>query len=60
MEIQPKQPTVKAPAETFAGDAWYDVIARGTEPSRVRVNVVRFARARGTRGTPMPSARRST
>jgi quercetin dioxygenase-like cupin family protein len=43
MEMQPKRPTVKAPAETFAGDAWYDVIARGTEPSRVRVNVVRFA-----------------
>ena len=43
MEILPKQPSVKAPAETFTGDAWYDVIARGTEPSRIRVNVVRFA-----------------
>ncbi len=43
MEIQPKQPTVKAPAETFTGDAWFDVIARGEEPSRIRVNVVRFA-----------------
>jgi len=43
LEIQPKQPSVKAPAETFTGDAWYDVIARGTEPSRIRVNVVRFA-----------------
>ncbi len=30
MEIQPKQPSVKAPAETFTGDAWYDVIAPGT------------------------------
>jgi hypothetical protein len=23
--------------------AWYDVIARGQEPTRIRVNVVRFA-----------------
>ena len=43
MKIQPKQPTVKAPAETFTGDVWLDVIARGEEPSRVRVSVVRFA-----------------
>jgi quercetin dioxygenase-like cupin family protein len=43
MKIRPHQPTVKAPAETFTGDAWYDVIARGERPSRVRVNVVRFA-----------------
>ena len=34
---------MKAPTETFTGDAWFDVIARGEEPSRVRVNVVRFA-----------------
>ena len=43
MEIQPKQPTTKAPAERFTGDAWVDVIARGEGASRVRVNVVRFA-----------------
>jgi quercetin dioxygenase-like cupin family protein len=43
MRVQPRQPTVKAPAETFTGDAWYDVIARGEPPSRIRVNVVRFA-----------------
>ena len=43
MEIKPKQPTVKAPAETFTGDAWIDVIASGQEPSRIRVNLVRFA-----------------
>ncbi len=40
MELQPKQPSVKAPAETFSGDAWYDVVAKG---ERMRVNVVRFA-----------------
>ena len=45
MEIKPKQPTVKAPAETFTGDAWFDVLARGEEPSRIRVSVVRFAPA---------------
>ena len=43
MNFQPKQQTVKAPAETFVGDVWYDVIARGDEPSRIRVSVVHFA-----------------
>ena len=43
MQILKKQPTVKAPADTFTGDAWFDVIARGQEPSRIRVSVVRFA-----------------
>jgi quercetin dioxygenase-like cupin family protein len=43
MEIQPKQPSVKGPAEIFTGDVWYDVIAKGEEPSRIRVNIVRFA-----------------
>jgi quercetin dioxygenase-like cupin family protein len=45
MQIQPKRSTLKAPAETFTGDAWYDVIVRGEPPSRVRVSVVRFAPA---------------
>ena len=43
MKIQPDQPTTKAPAETFTGDAWIDVVVRGEEPSRVRVSFVRFA-----------------
>ena len=43
MQKQPNQPTTKAPADTFTGDAWLDVIVRGEEPSRVRVSVVRFA-----------------
>jgi quercetin dioxygenase-like cupin family protein len=43
MEFVAKQPTMKAPAETFTGDAWFDVVARGEGPSRLRVNVVRFA-----------------
>jgi quercetin dioxygenase-like cupin family protein len=37
------QPTAKAPADTFTGDAWFDVVVRGEQPSRVRVSVVRFA-----------------
>jgi quercetin dioxygenase-like cupin family protein len=43
VEIIPKQPSTKAPAEAFTGDAWYDVIAQGEAPSRIRVNVVHFA-----------------
>ena len=43
MEFLEKQPTQKAPAERFTGDAWVDVVAAGQPPSRLRVNVVRFA-----------------
>ena len=43
MEIVPKQPSAKGPAEMFTGDVWIDAIARGEEPSRVRVSAVRFA-----------------
>lgn len=43
MEILPKQPTAKAPAETFTGDAWIDLIVRGEGPSRIRAALVRFA-----------------
>src|SRR5664280_2861458 len=35
LNLQPKPPTTKAPAETFTGDAWYDVLAAGDEPSRI-------------------------
>jgi quercetin dioxygenase-like cupin family protein len=42
VEVQPKQPTAKGPAEWFTGDVWIDGIARGEEPSRVRVSAVRF------------------
>jgi quercetin dioxygenase-like cupin family protein len=43
MQIIPKRPTVKAPGDRFTGDAWFDVLAEGQPPSRIRVNVVRFA-----------------
>ncbi|MGH3427014.1 MAG: cupin domain-containing protein, partial [Mycobacteriales bacterium] len=42
MEIQSKQPSVKGSDAMFTGDVWFDVIAKGEEPSRMRVNVVRF------------------
>jgi quercetin dioxygenase-like cupin family protein len=43
MELLPKQPSTKGPAQSFTGDVWFDVVARGEAPSRVRVNTVRFA-----------------
>lgn len=43
MEILPMQPTSKGPAERFTGDAWFDLLVRGDEPSRVRASVVHFA-----------------
>lgn len=43
MDLKPKQPTAKGPTETFTGDVWIDAIVNGTEPSRVRVNAVRFS-----------------
>lgn len=36
-------PTGKGPAEWFSGDVWFDQIYLGQEPSRIRVNAVRFA-----------------
>ncbi len=43
MQFLPKHPTGKAPAETFTGDAYIDLIVRGEEPSRTRVALVHFA-----------------
>lgn len=43
MEILPDQPTARGPSDVFTGDVWIEVIARGAAPSRVRVNLVRFA-----------------
>jgi quercetin dioxygenase-like cupin family protein len=42
MEIQPKKPSAKGPAEWFTGDVWIDPIAQGQEPSRIRVSAVHF------------------
>jgi quercetin dioxygenase-like cupin family protein len=43
MEVRSRQPTAKGPAEMFTGDVWLDPVAHGDEPSRVRVNAVRFS-----------------
>jgi len=42
MKALPRQPSAKGPAEWFTGDVWIDAIARGEEPSRIRVSAVRF------------------
>lgn len=42
MQIEAKPPTAKGPAGMFTGDVFLDAIVRGEEPSRVRVNAVRF------------------
>ena len=42
MELIPKRPSAKAPADRFTGDVWVDMIAQGEPPSRLRVGIVRF------------------
>ena len=43
MQKTPERISTKGPAEMFTGDVYFDVIAKGEEPSRLRVNTVRFA-----------------
>ena len=43
MKQQPTTPSSHGPAAMFDGDVWFDVIAAGEAPSRLRVNLVRFA-----------------
>lgn len=45
MELQPRGPSTKGPAEMFTGDVYFDVIARGRD---MRVNLVRFAQGART------------
>jgi quercetin dioxygenase-like cupin family protein len=42
VDIQPKAPTAKGPADWFTGDVYLDAIVRGEEPSRVRASAVHF------------------
>lgn len=43
MEVVPKQPSVKGPAGMFAGDVWFDALARGREAdARINVTAVHF------------------
>ena len=41
-EKQPKTPTAKGPDEWFTGDVYFNAYYRGEEPSRARLNLVRF------------------
>lgn len=43
MEVTTTQKSVKGPTHMFTGDVWFDVIAKGNDPSRLRANAVRFA-----------------
>lgn len=43
MEVLRKQPTRKGGSDRFIGDVWVDQITQAVPPSRIRVNVVRFA-----------------
>jgi quercetin dioxygenase-like cupin family protein len=42
MEVVAPRASVKGPPEKFTGEVWFDVICRGEEPSRMRVNAVHF------------------
>jgi quercetin dioxygenase-like cupin family protein len=40
VEVKSKKLTMKGSEESFTGDAWFDVIAEGVPPSRLRVTIV--------------------
>jgi quercetin dioxygenase-like cupin family protein len=42
MELKPKQPTVKGPADWFTGDVWLDSIVQPHDHSSLNVAAVRF------------------
>jgi quercetin dioxygenase-like cupin family protein len=42
VELAPKQPTVKGPADWFTGDVWIDPIAGGGQPSHLSIGSVHF------------------
>ena len=43
MDIRRAPATIKGDSDRFTGEAWYDVLARGEAPSRIRVSAVHFA-----------------
>ena len=42
MGLQPKQPTVKGPAEWFTGDVWIDSIVQPHDGSQLNIGAVHF------------------
>ena len=58
MNIEPKQPTLKAPADWFTGDVYIDAIhTRKPEPSRIACGCVHTAPAPAPPGIRTRSAR---
>jgi quercetin dioxygenase-like cupin family protein len=43
MKVQPREATSKGTPDRFIGDVWIDRLTNAEPPSRIRVNVVRFA-----------------
>ena len=43
MEVTTMHKSVKGPAQMSTGDVWFDVIAKGDDPSRLRANAVHVA-----------------
>jgi quercetin dioxygenase-like cupin family protein len=43
MKVQPMEATSKGTPDRFVGDVWIDRLTSAEPPSRIRVNVVRFA-----------------
>lgn len=42
MELQPRKPTAKGPADWFTGDVWIDVVAEGHGASPLMIGSVHF------------------
>ena len=42
MEIKPKPPTAKGPAEWFTGDVWMDSVVQAHEHSKLNVAAIHF------------------
>ena len=48
MNIRPKQPTVKGPADWFTGDVWIDAVVQPQDDSQVNIGAVHFTPAART------------
>jgi len=42
MELRPKRPSGKGPAEWFTGEVWIDPITQGEPPSKLSIGAVHF------------------
>ena len=52
--------TGRGPADWFTGNVYIDAVATPSGGSRLSASSVHFTPARAPRGTPIPTARRST